>query len=169
MKLKSLRVARDIINGWKASNQVVALTQGVFDLMHYAHLEYLALAASLGNRLVVGIDSDHYVRLRKGRNRPIQNWLMRGKQVLDSHVVDAIYPKSHLFTNRQIVRLLKPHVLVISDNTGFSIKDINFICSNGVRIVLIPRDQTISTTMLISSMHNTPLHGMLRNNVAQRS
>lgn len=55
---------------WKRTCKLV-FTNGCFDILHRGHVEYLAKAASLGDKLVVGLNSDASVRLIKGESRPI--------------------------------------------------------------------------------------------------
>src|SRR5438093_13262731 len=63
---------RELLESWRASGQRVVFTNGVFDLLHRGHAETLAEARSLGDRLVVGINSDASVRaLGKGPERPL--------------------------------------------------------------------------------------------------
>jgi len=55
----------------KASNKKVVFTNGVFDLIHAGHVDYLSKAKALGDILVVGLNSDDSVRRIKGDKRPI--------------------------------------------------------------------------------------------------
>ena len=57
---------------------------GTFDILHVGHIALLDYAKSLGDQLVVGIDSDDRVRLLKGSNRPINSQLERG--TLSAHL-----------------------------------------------------------------------------------
>ena len=62
------------VGRWEMLNRKVVFTNGVFDLLHRGHVEYLMEAADLGNELIVGLNSDESARrLGKGANRPIQD------------------------------------------------------------------------------------------------
>lgn len=61
----------------------VIFTNGVFDILHKGHIELLRFAKSLGNRLVVGINSDRATKILKGQDRPINNENDR-KAILES-------------------------------------------------------------------------------------
>lgn len=62
------------IDEWKKTNQKVVFTNGVFDLIHRGHIEYLAQAADFGDKFVVAVNSDESVKkLAKGENRPLQD------------------------------------------------------------------------------------------------
>ena len=63
--------ARECLAAWRAAGQGIVFTNGVFDLLHRGHVEYLEEAAALGDRLVVGINDDDSVRRLKGADRPL--------------------------------------------------------------------------------------------------
>lgn len=71
-------------------NRGVVWTNGVFDLLHPGHLELLKYAKSLGNRLIVGINSDMSVKRLKGAHRPINDVLTRKKQLETLPWVDEV-------------------------------------------------------------------------------
>ena len=50
------------LNIWRFKNRKIVFTNGCFDLLHRGHIEYLAQAADLGDKLIVGINSDESVR-----------------------------------------------------------------------------------------------------------
>ena len=56
---------------WKTQGKKVVFTNGVFDILHRGHLEYLVAAKSLGDHLIVGVNSDVSVRRIKGARRPV--------------------------------------------------------------------------------------------------
>ena len=67
-------VLRDLVAlraQWRADGKTVVCTNGVFDLLHYGHLQYLEAARALGDLLVVGLNSDSSTRSYKGPLRPI--------------------------------------------------------------------------------------------------
>ena len=60
-----------ILEGWRAAGERIVFTNGVFDVLHRGHVEYLEDARALGDRLVVGINTDASARRLKGPERPI--------------------------------------------------------------------------------------------------
>ncbi len=56
---------------WRVAGETIVFTNGVYDLLHRGHVEYLEEARALGDRLVVGVNSDESVRRLKGASRPI--------------------------------------------------------------------------------------------------
>ena len=63
--------ARARLEAWRARGESIVFTNGVYDLLHRGHAEYLEDARALGDRLVVGVNSDASVRRLKGPTRPI--------------------------------------------------------------------------------------------------
>lgn len=57
--------------GWQAAGLRLVLTNGVFDLLHAGHVDYLTRARALGDLLIVGLNSDASVRALKGPRRPV--------------------------------------------------------------------------------------------------
>ena len=70
-KIYSRNQLVEIVQQLKADGKVVVTTNGCFDVLHVGHLRYLQAAQALGDRLVVGVNSDDSVRVLKGENRPL--------------------------------------------------------------------------------------------------
>lgn len=64
---------------------------GTFDILHVGHVALLDYAKSLGDQLVVGIDSDDRVRLLKGSDRPINSQLERSTLLAALKSVDEVF------------------------------------------------------------------------------
>lgn len=61
-KIQGHEQAKQTIQQWKKQSKSIVFTNGCFDLIHLGHLYYLAEAASLGDRLVVAVNSDNSVK-----------------------------------------------------------------------------------------------------------
>lgn len=99
------------VQAWRKAGERVVFTNGCFDILHYGHVDYLARAAGLGERLVVGLNSDASVSRLKGAHRPIQDEQSRLHVMAALGFVDAVT----LFeedTPLELIRLLMPDVLV---------------------------------------------------------
>lgn len=68
---------QDFINSLKQNKETIVFTNGCFDILHYGHINYLAKAANLGSKLIVGLNSDSSVQRLKGKDRPINKELER--------------------------------------------------------------------------------------------
>tara|TARA_B100000809_G_scaffold190766_2_gene189405 strand:- start:1492 stop:2010 length:519 start_codon:yes stop_codon:yes gene_type:complete len=76
---------------WKTENQKVVFTNGVFDIIHRGHIEYLAQAADCGHKFIVAVNADASVkRLGKGDSRPLQDEDSRALIIAALHFVDAV-------------------------------------------------------------------------------
>ena len=89
----------------------IVFTNGVFDILHTGHFELLAKAKSLGNKLIVGINSDASVQRLKGKNRPINDLGKRVKQLEMLPWVDEV----HVFeqdTPYELIKHIQPNLIV---------------------------------------------------------
>jgi len=67
----TLQQAVAVVERSRAAGRQIVFTNGVFDLLHAGHVRYLQHARSLGDILIVGLNSDRSVRTNKGPGRPI--------------------------------------------------------------------------------------------------
>jgi len=102
----------DKLGEWRIAGNRVVFTNGCFDILHRGHIEYLAEAAGLGNRLVIGLNADESVQLlNKGEGRPIQDESSRALTLAALSFVSAIV----LFreeTPLELIKQVQPDVLV---------------------------------------------------------
>src|SRR5512136_2509994 len=71
IKIKNIKVIKSIVARLKTRRKKVVFTNGCFDILHVGHIRYLRKARSLGDILVVGLNTDRSVRQIKGGKRPI--------------------------------------------------------------------------------------------------
>lgn len=94
----------------RASRKLV-FTNGVFDILHRGHVDYLSKAKSYGDVLIVGLNTDASVRRLKGKNRPIQKERDRAAVLLALRSVDYVVLFS-TDTPADLIRQVRPDVLV---------------------------------------------------------
>jgi rfaE bifunctional protein nucleotidyltransferase chain/domain len=128
----------------------VVFTNGVFDLLHRGHVEYLYAARALGDALVVGLNSDASVRrLGKGADRPVNPEEDRALVLAGLACVDAVT----LFgddTPRALIAALLPDVLVKGgDYTIDTIVGADEVTAAGGRVQVIPLVPGRSTTSIL--------------------
>lgn len=128
----------------------LVFTNGVFDLLHPGHVEYLEAARALGRHLLVAVNSDRSARgLGKGTNRPIAEEHARARVVAALAAVDRVV----LFdapTPLALVTALRPDVLVKGgDYARDSIVGADVVEAAGGRVVVIPLVEGFSTTALV--------------------
>lgn len=107
-KLNTLKI---LIKKWREKGDNIVFTNGCFDIFHRGHLQYLEEAASLGDKLVVGINSDESVRQLKGKERPIIKEYDRAEIVGALSCVDAVIIFEEL-TPKELIEKLRPDILV---------------------------------------------------------
>lgn len=93
------------------SNQRIVLTNGCFDILHIGHIRYLQEAQSLGDKLIVGLNSDSSVKRIKGDSRPINDELARAEMLSALSCVDYIYIFDGI-TASKLVELIQPDIYV---------------------------------------------------------
>jgi len=108
-------------------------TNGCFDVLHRGHIELFKYAKSLGDLLIVGIDSDRKVKIDKGETRPINKAEDRKFMLESIKYIDKVFifnSKQHL---EDLIKLVKPNIMVIgSDWKGKEVvgqeyaKELNF-------------------------------------------
>ena len=95
---------------------------GTFDLLHRGHLDLLNYAKSLGEYVVVGIDSDERVRKMKGRTRPINRLMDRAHMLANLKAVDEVRFFGDDKELEDLVKEVKPDIMVVgSDWKGKSV------------------------------------------------
>lgn len=78
------------------SGLITVLAQGVFDIVHIGHLDYLRLSREVGNLLFVGVETDDTVKLNKGIGRPYNSLSNRLRFLAELEVVDFVFPFNDL-------------------------------------------------------------------------
>lgn len=107
---------------WRAHGLRVVFTNGIFDLLHVGHLQYLEAARALGDLLIVGLNSDSSTRQLKGPKRPLIPEAERAALLLGLRPVDYVT----LFEDRTAERLvatLQPDVYVKGGDYSLSAGD----------------------------------------------
>ena len=89
---------------------------GTFDLLHPGHVSLLTWAKSLGDYLVVGIDTDDRVREKKGSTRPIYNQTDRGIMLVSLSAVDEVRYFDSDESLENLVKEVKPDIIVVGSD-----------------------------------------------------
>lgn len=141
---------------WRARGQRIVFTNGCFDLLHIGHITLLQEAHRMGDRLVVGINSDESVRRLKGPARPIVPETERAQVLAALASTDAIT----IFeedTPLELLRLLQPDVLVKGgDYTVSTVVGAEDVRSWGGRVEIVPIVAGFSTTGLVQKIARPP-------------
>jgi len=89
---------------------------GTFDLLHPGHVSLLNWAKSLGDYLVVGIDTDDRVKEKKGSTRPIYNQTDRGIMLVSMSAVDEVRYFDSDESLENLVKEVKPDIIVVGSD-----------------------------------------------------
>ena len=135
----------------RLKNKKVVFTNGCFDILHLGHQTYLNQSKSLGDFLIVAINSDESVKLLKGDDRPINNQELRSKNLMNLECVDEVVVFSEE-TPLKLIEFLLPDVLTKGgDYNHKNIAGSNIVEKNGGRVVLLPYLKGYSTTTIIKN------------------
>lgn len=133
-------------------NQTWVWTNGCYDLMHPGHLKTFTEAKKLGDKLVVGLNTDESIKLLKGETRPILSFKDREEQLAHFQYVDFIVPINEK-TPASIIKEFKPDKIVKGgDYNKRDIAGIETVGENNIH--LIPLIPGVSTSKIIEKVKN---------------
>ena len=146
--IKNYQLIPPIIAKLRQENKKIVLTQGTFDMIHIGHGRYFTKAKSYGDVLFVGVDSDKKVKARKGPDRPVVPEDERLEMVKYLNSVDYAVLKPLETRKWQLIKLIKPDVLIATARTytATQIKQLEKIC--GQVVVLSPQATTSTSAKL---------------------
>jgi D-beta-D-heptose 7-phosphate kinase/D-beta-D-heptose 1-phosphate adenosyltransferase len=147
-----LEELKKIISMAKSTDKKVVFTNGCFDIIHGGHIEFLQKAKSMGDILVVGLNTDQSVKKLKGENRPIKNEKERANILAALKYIDYITLFSES-TPEKLIREIKPDILVKGDD--YKIDEVvgrEIVEGYGAKVELIPIVQGHSTTQTLAKI-----------------
>ncbi|HYK75902.1 MAG TPA: D-glycero-beta-D-manno-heptose 1-phosphate adenylyltransferase [Daejeonella sp.] len=143
------------LNMWRFQEKKIVFTNGCFDLLHLGHIDYLSKAADLGDKLVIGLNSDSSIAGLKGPGRPLTNQQSRAAILAALFFVDAVI----LFdepTPAELIKTVKPDVLVKgADYTIDQIVGAKEVIDNGGTVKTIEFLPGYSTTSIEQKIKNS--------------
>ena len=151
--LEADAMAADAINQslWeaRAGGKTIVFSNGVFDILHAGHVQFLRQAKALGDVLVVGVNSDDSTRRLKGIYRPINSERDRVALVaaLDSVDYAMLFDED---TPAELIRTIRPHIHVKGgDYADEALPEATAVQEVGGRIVILPLAGSMSTSSVI--------------------
>jgi rfaE bifunctional protein nucleotidyltransferase chain/domain len=136
----------------KSDGKKIVTTNGVFDLLHVGHVRYLKKARSLGDVLIVGINSDSSVKKLKGNKRPLVSELQRAEVLAALECVDFVCIFEEPTPIRFILQV-KPNVHAKGgDYDPNLLPEKKIVEQNGGLIRTIKFEKGFSTTSLIDNI-----------------
>ena len=137
---------------WKTSNQKLVFTNGCFDLLHRGHIDSLLKSSALGDKLIVGLNTDRSVKQLKGSKRPLMDEQARALMLAALQMVDAVI----LFdeeTPYDLIKFVQPDVLVKGNE--YAIEEIagyDIVLARGGTVETIELTKGYSTSALIQQI-----------------
>jgi rfaE bifunctional protein nucleotidyltransferase chain/domain len=149
-KVFSLASLQRQLSQWRAAHKRIVFTNGCFDLLHPGHLSLLNYAKSLGDILVLAINSDAAIRHLKGASRPVVSQSDRAAMLSALSCVDAVTVFDEV-TPLEIIRHVRPDTLVKGQD--YRLDEVigrDIVEAAGGRVVLAPLLSNYSTTSLLA-------------------
>lgn len=153
-KIVSLEGLRSRLAHWRAVGETIVFTNGCFDLLHTGHITLLNHCATLGDRVIVGLNSDKSVKQLKGNTRPINNENDRALLLASLQNVDAVVLFEEA-TPLSLITQILPNVLVKGgDYEASEVVGAKEVLANGGKIEIVPLVAGKSTTAVIQQLNN---------------
>jgi len=154
-KIVSLNDIAKLTAEWKATGNKIVFTNGVFDLLHAGHVTYLSEAADLGDKLILGLNSDESVQRLKGPERPVNTETTRASLLASMFFIDAVVVFND-DTPLELIKTVLPDVLVKGgDYTVDTIAGAKETIANGGRVEVLSFLPGYSSTAIINKIKNT--------------
>ncbi len=139
---------------WNSVPTKIVFTNGCFDLIHRGHIDYLSKAADLGDKLIIGLNTDNSVSRLKGKNRPITDEYSRALLLASFTFVAAVVFFDE-DTPYELIKRVQPDVLV--KGADYAIKDIvgyDIVTTKGGNVVTLNYLPGFSTTAIEQKIKN---------------
>ena len=154
-KIFDLDSLKNKVISWKENGHKIVFTNGCFDIMHKGHIEVLSKSSDLGDKLIIGLNSDSSVQKLKGNSRPIIDENSRAIALAALSFVDAIVLFSEE-TPINLISTLNPDIL--AKGGDYEIRTIvghEIVQKNGGEVILIPFVEGFSSTNIINKIKNS--------------
>lgn len=147
---------KELILKWRNANERIVFTNGCFDLLHLGHVDYLAKAKDLGERLIIGVNTDSSVKRLKGEHRPLQDENSRLHILAALQSVDDAVVLFDEDTPYELIKEIEPDILV--KGADYKIENIvgyDIVVSRGGSVQTIEFIEGYSTTLIEKRILNS--------------
>ncbi|MCP2042903.1 D-glycero-beta-D-manno-heptose 1-phosphate adenylyltransferase [Pontibacter sp. HSC-36F09] len=155
-KILSLSDLQEQVQAWRNQGQKIVFTNGCFDILHLGHVDYLEKARQLGDKLVLGLNTDASINRIKGPSRPLQDEMSRARVMASLLFVDAVVFFDE-DTPLELIKAVQPDILVKGDD--YTIENIvgqDVVTARGGEVKTIPLVKGYSTTNVVKKIENRP-------------
>lgn len=151
-KIQTLEQLKHTVASWHIRPCRVVFTNGCFDILHIGHVKYLEEAKSLGDKLIVAINSDSSVKKLKGEERPINHEMDRAMVMAALGFVDGVIIFSE-DTPLQLIEALNPDILVKGGDWAVDkIVGAEHVLKNGGEVYSLPFINGYSSSNVIKKI-----------------
>ncbi|HPE55197.1 MAG TPA: D-glycero-beta-D-manno-heptose 1-phosphate adenylyltransferase [Bacteroidales bacterium] len=141
-----------LLSYWRFKGFKIVFTNGCFDILHLGHVDYLSKARSLGDILMIGLNTDDSVTRLKGNDRPINKQEARAQMLASMIFVDAVVYFGE-DTPYELIKIVQPDILVKgSDYKPEDIVGADIVLDKGGTIETIDFLDGYSTSGLIEKL-----------------
>lgn len=152
-KIQTKDEINPLLSYWQFKDKKVVFTNGCFDILHRGHVEYLAKAASLGDIMILGLNTDASIRRLKGEGRPIQDESSRALIIAALQFIDHVIMFDE-DTPYELIKFIRPDILV--KGSDYKVEDIvgyDIVKAKGGKIHTIDFVEGHSTTNIINTLN----------------
>ena len=143
---KSLEERLDL---WRREGKTIVFSNGCFDILHRGHVEYLSKAADLGDKLIIGLNTDDSVKRLKGPSRPVNDEKARAVVLAGLEFVDAVVFFEE-DTPYNLIKDVQPDILVKgNDYKAEDIVGYDIVTAKGGKVETIELVDGFSTTKIL--------------------
>ena len=147
-KNQSWKSIQSTVSQWKLVGEKIVFTNGCFDILHFGHIHYLAEASELGDRLVIGLNSEASVKRLKGEHRPINDEVTRQYLLAALEFVDGVVVFEE-DTPLELIKTILPDVIVKGgDWKSEQIVGSDIVLANGGQVKSLVFKEGYSTTLI---------------------
>jgi rfaE bifunctional protein nucleotidyltransferase chain/domain len=150
-KIFTLEKLLPILESERDAGKILVTNNGSYDIMHLGHIEGLFYAKSLGDILIVGVNSDASVRAYKGPNRPINDDHMRTRMLAALSCVDYVFTFDETVPMEWLAKI-KPHIHTNGAEYGELCIERDTVVENGGHVVLLPMVPGYKTSQIIDKI-----------------
>jgi rfaE bifunctional protein nucleotidyltransferase chain/domain len=151
-RVLSLSKLKDALNTYRQQKKVIVVTNGCFDILHTGHLRLLNGAKSLGDILVVAVNSDSSVKQLKGTDRPLVNEKERAEVLANLKAVDFVTIFDEV-TASEVLKAIKPDIYVKGgDYNPANLPEAPIVAAFGGTIKFVDLEPGKSSTNLIEKI-----------------
>ena len=136
---------------WKRAGKKVVFTNGCYDVLHPGHIRLLEKARSLGDVLILALNTDSSVQRLKGPNRPLLSETERAEVASALAAVDAVtfFDED---TPRELIAAVLPDVLIKGADWAHFIAGREEVEEAGGQVLALPLEPGYSTTNIVDQV-----------------